>query len=99
MIEGLGARVMAQGDFTFDNSDLETFDGMPRPQGSGTVVLNGLNDVMSSLLDLGLIDESQMFMARMMVGGFMMPTGDDELTSEFKITPDGEFFANGQRLR
>ncbi len=64
---------------------------MPRPQGSGTVVLNGLNDVMSSLLDLGLIDESQMFMARMMVGGFMMPTGDDELTSEFKITPDGEF--------
>ena len=99
VIEGLGARVMAQGDFTFDNSDLETFDGMPRPQGSGTVVLNGLNDVMSSLLDLGLIDESQMFMARMMVGGFMMPTGDDELTSEFKITPDGEFFANGQRLR
>jgi hypothetical protein len=98
-IAGIGASVSAEGDFTFDNTDLDTYDGAPRPEGEGKVVLSGLNTLMSSLLDMGIIDSEQMFMARMMLGGFMTPTGEDELTSDFEFTPDGGFYANGQRLR
>jgi len=38
-------------------------------------------------------------MGRMMMGAFLTPTGDDELTSDLEVKPDGSLYANGQRLR
>ncbi len=98
-LNGLGGGVIAQGDFSFDPTALETYDGVPRPSGKGKIVLSGLNTVMTGLSHLGVIDDSQIFMVRMMLSGFSTPTGEDELTTKFEFTPDGKFYANGQRLK
>jgi len=98
-IAGLGAKLLGQGKFTLDNDDLRTFDGFPRPEGRVTLTITGLNAAMEDLVSAGLVPSDQVFMLRMMMGAFLAPTGDDEMTSDLEVKPDGSVYANGQRLR
>jgi hypothetical protein len=98
-IAGLGARLLGQGEFTLDNNDLRTFDGFPRPEGRVTFTITGLNKALDDLVRSGLVPSDQVFMGRMMMGAFLTPTGDDELTSDLEVKSDGSVYANGQRLR
>ncbi|WP_375573588.1 DUF2125 domain-containing protein [Seohaeicola saemankumensis] len=95
-----GARLSGAGDFTFDNADMTTFPGMPRPQGALDLQLTGGNSLLDTLVAMGLLPEEQAMGARMMLGLFARPgSGPDSLTSRIEITPDGQLLANGQRLR
>ena len=94
-----GASIDGTGDFTFDNSDLQTFDGLPRPEGEVTLVVKGANGLIDKLVQMGLVPEDQAMMSRMMVGMFARATGDDELTSTIEINEAGNVFANGQQIR
>lgn len=94
-----GAEVTGLGGFTFDNSDLETFDGMPRPTGDVTVNIKGANVLIDKLVQMGLLPEEQAMMGRMMMGMFARTTGDDELTSKIEINKEGHVIANGQRIQ
>lgn len=94
-----GAELNSEGSFTFDNSDLTTFDGFPRPTGDVTVKLNGANALMDGLITMGIIPEDQAMMGRMMMGMFANVTGEDELTSKIEVTEDAQVIANGQRIR
>jgi hypothetical protein len=95
-----GARLTGAGDFTFDNADMSTFPGMPRPEGALDLQLTGGNTLMDTLVAMGLLPEEQAMGARMMLGLFARPgSGPDSLTSRIEITPDGQLLANGQRLR
>lgn len=98
-ISGLGAQLLGQGKFTLDNNDLQTFDGFPRPEGRVTFTVTGLNAALEDLVNAGLVPSDQVFMMRMMMGAFLAPTGDDEMTSDLEVKPDGSVYANGQRLR
>jgi len=96
----VGARVTGDGAFTFDNSDLETFDGMPRPKGALNFELVGIDGLMSTLSSMGLLPPEQAMGARMMMGLFARPgDGPDTLTSTIEVTDDGQVLANGQRIR
>ncbi len=94
-----GAELTGLGDFTFDNSDLDTFDGMPRPAGEVTMNLKGGNALIDSLVEMGLIPEDQAMMGRMMMGMFARSVGDDELSSKIEINDEGHVIANGQRIQ
>lgn len=94
-----GAELTGLGDFTFDNTDLETFEGMPRPAGEVTATLKGGNALIDNLVKMGLIPEDQAMMGRMMMGMFAKSTGDDELTSKIEINGEGHVIANGQRIQ
>lgn len=94
-----GAEVTGLGAFTFDNTDLETFDGMPRPAGDVTVNITGANALIDKLVTMGLLPEDQAMMGRMMMGMFARSTGDDELTSKIEINKEGHVIANGQRIQ
>ena len=94
-----GAELNSEGSFTFDNTDLITFDGFPRPTGDVTVKLNGANALMDGLIAMGIIPEDQAMMGRMMMGMFANVTGEDELTSKIEVTEDAQVIANGQRIR
>jgi len=94
-----GAALTGLGDFTFDNTDLETFDGMPRPTGELTMNLKGGNALIDSLVKMGLIPEDQAMMGRMMMGMFARSVGDDELSSKIEINDQGHVIANGQRVQ
>ena len=95
-----GAELTGQGGFTFDNSDLETFDGIPAPTGGIDLKLVGGNTLMDKLVVMGLLPQEEAMGARMMLGLFARPgEGDDTLESKIEITGDGGISANGQRLQ
>lgn len=95
-----GAELTGSGDFTFDNEDTETFDGMPRPEGAMDFTLVGANGLLETLVNMGLLPQDQAMGARMMLGLFARPgEGEDTLVSRIEVTPEGSVFANGQQLR
>lgn len=94
-----GAALTGKGAFTFDNTDLETYDGMPAPTGTLDMTLTGGNGLLDKLVAMGLVPEDQAMGARMMIAMFAKAgEGEDVLTStlEFK---DKHFYANGQQLQ
>jgi len=50
-------------------------------------------------MSMGILPEEQAMGARMMLGLFATPTGDDELSSKIEVNAEGQVLANGQRLR
>ncbi len=44
------------GGLTFDNTDLTTFEGMPRPDGKVTINIKGVNKLVDNLIALGILD-------------------------------------------
>ena len=94
-----GAELTAQGGFTFDNSDLTTFAGVPVPTGKLDIKATGVNALIDTLVAMGLVPADQANQGRMMLAMFAnTSTTADEMTStlEFK---DKHFFANGQQLQ
>ncbi|MGR3635252.1 MAG: hypothetical protein ACU0BK_04920 [Shimia sp.] len=98
-IDAAGAEASAKGALTFDLTDLQTYEGMPRPDGQISVDVQGLNGLLDALIAIGLLPEDQAMGARMMLGGFAKPVGEDHLTSTIEMTPNGQILANGQRLK
>ncbi|WP_306153042.1 DUF2125 domain-containing protein [Roseovarius sp. MMSF_3281] len=95
-----GAELTGKGDFTFDNSDLESFGGAPAPEGEADLKLVGGNALLDNLVSMGLLPEDQAMGARMMMGLFAVPgEGEDTLTSTIVVNEDGHVLANGQRLK
>ena len=98
-INAAGASVTGQGAFTFDNSDMTTVPGMPRPEGSVTFDISGANALIDALVGMGVLPEDQAMMGRMMMGMFARSTGDDQLTSTIEVNAEGHVLANGQRIQ
>ncbi len=99
-VSAAGAELTGEGAFTFDNSDLETFNGMPAPDGSVDLKLTGANGLLDTLIAMGLVPEEQAMGVRMMMGMFAVPgDGEDTLNSTIEVKSDGQVLANGQRLR
>lgn len=100
LVSAAGAKLTGTGDFTFDNTDLQTFDGMPAPDGVANIELTGANGLIDKLIQMGLVSDSDAMGARMMMGMFGVPgEGEDTLTSEIKVSGDGQIHANGQRIK
>jgi len=99
-LAAIGAELTGDGRFTFDNDDLETFPGMPRPTGSLNLRLLGGNTLLDKLIDMGMIPRDEAMGFRMMLGLFARPgPGPDELTSTLEVREDGAVLANGQRIQ
>lgn len=97
-INALGAEVTGDGAFTFDNGDLMTFGGVPRPEGQASLVVTGANQLMDTLVSMGLIAEEELMAPRMMMGMFATATGNDQLSTTLEVRPDGSVFVNGQQV-
>lgn len=100
LVSAAGAKLSGLGEFTFDNTDLESFDGMPAPSGLARLQLVGANGLIDKLIGMGLMSEEDAMGARMMMGMLTVP-GDapDTLNSEITVTEEGHVLANGQRLK
>ena len=95
-----GASLTGTGAFEIDNSDTQTFSGMPKPVGAVDLKLVGGNGLIDKLVAMGLLPEDQAMGARMMMGLFTIPSGTpDTLTSKIEVNDQGHVLANGQRLR
>lgn len=99
LLQVAGAELSGGGAFTFDNTDLQTFDGMPRPEGSANFTLVGANELLDKLVQMGLVPQEQALGVRMMSGMAFRPgEGEDTLVSEIVVAPNGEVTANGNIL-
>ena len=99
-LSAAGAEITGVGEFTFDNSDLETFGGVPAPTGLFEMRLVGLNGLLDRLIQMGILPAEQAIGARMMMGLFARPAdGVDTMTSTIEVTSDGSVFANGQQIK
>lgn len=100
LLSVVGAELSGAGAFTFDNTDLATFGGVPRPEGKLDLKLVGGNTLLDKLVNMGLLPSDQAMGARMMMGLFARPgDGADTLVSTIEVTPEGALMANGQRLQ
>lgn len=99
LVSVAGAALTGAGSFSFDNSDTTTFNGMPKPTGAVDLRLEGANALLDTLVQIGLLPADQAMGARMMMGLFGTPDGDDALVSKIEINDQGHVLANGQRLQ
>ena len=100
VLDAVGARLTGTGDFTFDNSDLTSFDGMPRPTGAVDLKLVGGNGLLDKLVAMGMLPQEQAMGARMMMGLLAVAgTEPDTLNSKIEINDAGHILANGQRIQ
>ena len=99
-VDAIGAKVDATGDVTFDNTDMTTLPGFPKPVGDINVNVAGANGLMDKLVAMGLLPSEQVMGARMMLGLFAVP-GDapDTLKSKIEFNDAGQILANGQRIK
>lgn len=98
-LRAAGAEVLGTGAFTFDFSDFGTIPGAPRPEGQANFQINGVNGLMDTLIQMGVVPEQEVMGAQMMLGMFATPVGDDMLESTIEINSDGHIIANGQRIQ
>jgi hypothetical protein len=99
-LDAAGAKLDGAGDFTFDNTDMTTFPGMPKPVGAVDLSLVGGNGLLDKLVAMGLLPEDQAMGARMMMGLFAVPGSEpDTLNSKIEFTEEGQVLANGQRIK
>ena len=99
-LAGAGAALEGAGRFEFDNSDFETFEGLPRPMGRFETELKGGNRLLDQLIDIGLLPKSEAMAMRMMLSMFTVPgEGNDILKMLLEVTQEGRILSNGQRIR
>lgn len=98
-VSAVGAELTGMGGFTFDNTDMTTFEGIPAPTGKIDLKLTGANALLDKIVAMGLISQDDAMGYKMMVSMFANATPDkDEMTSTLEFKDKG-FYANGQRLQ
>ena len=99
-LSGVGAALTATGGFEFDNNDLVTFTGIPRPTGHLEVDMDGGFALLDRLIEMELVPKAQAMGIRMMLPMFTIPgNSNDVLKTLLEITDDGRILANGKRLQ
>lgn len=100
LVKFAGAEVTGTGDLTFDNSDLETYGGVPAPEGTINLKATGVNGLLDKLTAMGLVPEEDLMGVRMMMGMFvkMDPSAPDTMTSDLEFK-DKHFSVNGMQLQ
>ena len=99
LAKAAGAEVSATGALTFDNADLATFEGVPRPDGQVTVNIKGVTKLVDNLIALGVLGEDEAMGFRMGLAMVAKPgPGPDELVSEIEFK-DGGLYTNGMRMK
>jgi hypothetical protein len=100
VVDMIGGTILGDGAFTFDNSDLESFDGLPRPMGALNLQVAGANGLIDNLIAMGMLPEQDAMGMRMMLGMFTVPgEAPDTATSTIEINAEGHILANGQRIQ
>ncbi len=100
LVSAAGTKLTGTGDFTFDNSDLVTYDGMPAPMGTANLSLSGANGLLDKLIQMGIMSDNDAMGARMMMGMLAVPgEAPDTLNSVIEFAPGGQILANGQRIK
>ena len=99
-VTAAGAEVSGTGNFTFDNADMTTYPGMPKPIGAAELAFSGINGLIDNLIAMGFVSDQDAIGARMMMGLFTVAgSAPDTMTSRIEFNEEGQILANGQRIK
>ncbi|MGB1234710.1 MAG: DUF2125 domain-containing protein [Planktomarina sp.] len=99
-LNAAGVTADGTGAFVFDNKDLKTFPGIPRPEGSAKIEITGANALLDTLIQMGFVAPEEAMGMRMGMAMFTTPgTAEDSLSSEVEVNAQGHVLVNGQRMR
>ena len=98
-LRGAGVEVTGDGAFDLDFTDMMTFPGMPRPEGSAKVQIFGAQALIDTLIEMGLMTPEDAMGARMGLAMFTRQVTEDVVESEVVIDETGGVFVNGQQMR
>ncbi len=101
-IKVAGASLNGSGALEFDNDDLQTYGGFPKPVGAIALEMSGANSLIDRLSALGVMDEAEVQGFRMMLAIMAKPdpsAGPDALVSRIELTEEGHVLANGNRIK
>lgn len=99
VVDVVGASLFGSGAFTFDNSDLETFDGLPRPMGELNLELAGAEALVKNLISMGLLSEQDAMGFNMGIAMLALPGDEpDTYVSTIEVNEAGNILANGAAL-
>jgi len=100
LLSGAGVELTGAGDFTFNNDDLDSYDGIPAPIGDLNLKLTGGNQLLDTLVRMGILSDEDAMGFRMALGLFTVKgEGDDTIVSHIEANGKGELLANGKRLK
>ncbi|MDO5647028.1 DUF2125 domain-containing protein [Paracoccus sp. (in: a-proteobacteria)] len=93
-LDGAGASANVTGALTFG-------EDLTAPTGTINGQFSGVNELVNTLVAMGLIPQDQAMGARMMIAMFARPVDGqaDVLATEFEFRDDGSIFANGQQIQ
>ena len=95
-----GAELTGGGAFLLDATDLETFDGLPRPEGALNLTLRGSDTLIETMVEAGLLPPDQANAARLLIALLGQPgEAPGELVSTIEIDEAGAVRTNGMRVR
>lgn len=94
-IDLAGVELAGTGSLDFDLDDLESFDGIPAPNGTIELSLIGFQGLIRTLVQAGLIPAEQAMFAQGMIGAIARPVGEDQFVSEIVFGPGASITANG----
>ena len=95
LISGVGVELSGTGAIEFDQDDLETWGGVPAPSGTVNLSLDGLQGLVQTLVQAGLVPPEQALFAQGMIGAVARPVGEDAYESEIVFGPGAQITANG----
>ena len=100
LLSGAGVELTGAGDFTFNNDDLDSYDGIPAPKGDMNLKLTGGDQLLDTLVKIGILSDEDALGFRMALGLFTIKgEGDDTIVSHIETNGKGELLANGKRLK
>ncbi|MEJ6399178.1 hypothetical protein [Yoonia sp. 208BN28-4] len=98
-LSAIGATLDGSSELVFDNTDLATYDGLPKPVGDAFFAVTGANALLDRLQAVGILREDEANAARFGMGFFARSTGDDSFETTVDFGDDGSLSVNGQRIR
>ena len=98
-LAALGAKVDGSSQMTFDNADLHTYDGFPRPIGDAFMAVTGANTLLDRMQEIGLLTNDETTAARFGMAFIARSTGDDSFETTVEFNEEGHLSVNGQRMR
>ena len=69
------------------------------PLGAVDLKLSGANKLMDGLVAMGVMPQDQVMFAKMMMGMYAVPAGEDLFTSKIEFKEGGHILANGQPIK
>jgi len=100
-LSALGAEATANGQFTAQQGTPPVLPVLPGGVGRLQLEMQGVGQLLSDLMAVGLLDMGSAMIAQMALGNIAVPapSGGDKLISDIELGPGGSVTVNGRRLR